>query len=60
MKPKALKSWNSLASESKARRKTKLTNEQIEKLNKIFEEIEKEQEAVKDDSKRKIARQPEV
>ncbi|HMN69968.1 MAG TPA: hypothetical protein PKC28_15600 [Bdellovibrionales bacterium] len=57
---KTLKSWKSLASESKARRKTKLTQEQVEKLNKIFEEIEREQETNKEDSKRKIARQPEV
>jgi hypothetical protein len=40
MKSKALKNWKTLASESKARRKTKLTQEQSEKLSKIFEEIE--------------------
>ena len=62
MTKKPLKSIRTLASESKARRKTPLTPEQVEKLNKIFEEIEKaqEQEQAKEDSKRKIARQPEV
>lgn len=60
MKSKALKSWKTLASESKARRKTKLTQGQVEKLNKIFEELEREQEENKEGSKRKIARQPEV
>lgn len=60
MTKKPLKSIRTLASESKARRKTPLTPEQVEKLNKIFEKIEKEQEQAKEDSKRKIARQPEV
>jgi hypothetical protein len=62
MTKKPLKSIRTLASESKARRKTPLTPEQVEKLNKIFEQIEKEQERerAKEDSKRKIARQPEV
>jgi len=60
MTKKPLKSWRTLASESKARRKANLTPAQIEKLNKIFEEIDKEQEQMKEDPKRKIARQPEV
>jgi hypothetical protein len=60
MTKKPLKSWKTLASESKARRKTKLTPEQVEKLNKIFEDIDAEQERTTEDSKRKIARQPEV
>ena len=60
MTKKPLKSWKSLASESKARRKTPLTPAQVEKLNKIFEDIDKEQEQTKEDSRRKIARQPEV
>jgi hypothetical protein len=60
MTKKPLKSWKTLASESKARRKTPLTPAQVEKLNKIFEDIDKEQDQAKEDSKRKIARQPEV
>jgi len=60
MTKKPLKSWKTLASESKARRKTPLTPEQVEKLNKIFEDIDKEQEQANEDSKLKIARQPEV
>lgn len=60
MTKKPLKSIRTLASESKARRKTPLTPEQVGKLNKIFEEIDKEQERDKEDSKRKIAQQPEV
>ncbi|HRK06599.1 MAG TPA: hypothetical protein PLZ57_02420 [Pseudobdellovibrionaceae bacterium] len=60
MTKKPLKSWKTLASESKARRKTPLNPEQVEKLNKIFEEIDKKQERADEDSKRKIARQPEV
>lgn len=60
MTKKPLKSWKTLASESKARRKTPLTPAQVEKLNKIFVDIDKEQDQVKEDSKRKIARQPEV
>lgn len=58
MSKKPLKSWRTLASESKARRIAKLTPAQIEKLNKLFEEVDREQ--MKEDSKRKIARQPEV
>ena len=58
MTKKPLKSWNTLASESKARRITKLTPAQVEKLNKTFKEVDKEQ--LKEDPKRKIARQPEV
>ncbi len=57
---KPLKSIRTLASESRARRKPKLTDDQIEKANKIFKEIEKEQEQIKEGLKRKIARQPEV
>lgn len=60
MTKKPLKSWSTLASESKARRITKLTPAQVEKLNKTFDEIDKVQEQLKEDSKRKIARQPEV
>lgn len=60
MTKKPLKSWKSLASESKARRKTPLAPAQVEKLNKIFEDVDKEQEQTKEDSRRKIARQPEV
>jgi hypothetical protein len=60
MTKKPLKSWKTLAGESKARRKTKLTPEQVDKLNKTFEDIDKEQEQTKEDSQRKIARQPEV
>lgn len=60
MTKKPLKSIRTLASESKARRKTPLAPEQVEKLNKIFDEIDKEQDRATEDSKRKIARQPEV
>lgn len=60
MTKKPLKSIRTLASESKARRRTPLTPEQVEKLNKIFDEIDKEQDRAREDSKRKIARQPEV
>ena len=58
MTKKPLKSWKTLASESKARRISKLTPAQVEKLNNIFEEVDKEQ--LKKDPKLKIARQPEV
>lgn len=58
MKTKQRKSFRTLASDLKARRQRKLTPDQIEKLNKVFDEIEKEQS--KENSKRKIARQPEV
>ena len=44
MQAKPLKSIRTLASDLKARRKRKLTPEQIDRLNKIFEEIEKEQQ----------------
>jgi hypothetical protein len=57
MTKKPLKSWSTLASESKARRKTPLKPEQVEKLNKIFENIDKEQERTSEDSKRKIVLQ---
>lgn len=40
MTKKSLKSWKTLASESKGRRKTKLTPEQVEKLNKIVVETD--------------------
>ena len=58
MKPKQRKSFRTLASDLKARRQRKLTPEQIDRLNKVFEEIEEEQS--KENPKRKIARQPEV
>lgn len=58
MKTTTPKSIRTLASDLKARRKRKLTDEEINKLNKMFEEIEKEQ--TKENEKRKIARQPEV
>ena len=54
MTKKPLKSWSTLASESKARRITKLTPAQVEKLNNTFKEIDKEK--LKKDPKRKIAR----
>lgn len=58
METKQRKSFRTLASDLKVRRKKKLTDEEINKLNKMFEEIEKEQS--KETEKRKIARQPEV
>ena len=58
MKDKPEKSFRTLASELKASRKRKLTSEQIDRLNKVFDEIEKEQS--KEAPKRKIAKQPEV
>ncbi len=58
MKTKSPKSIRTLASDLKAGRKPKLTATQIEKLNKVFEEIEKEQS--KEAPNRKIAQQPEV
>ncbi len=58
MKTTTPKSIRTLASDLKARRKRKLTDEEINNLNKMFEEIEKEQ--TKENEKRKIARQPEV
>ena len=60
MNKKPLKSWKTLAGESKARRKPNLTPAQIDKANKVFEEIENEQENLKENPKRKIAQQPEV
>lgn len=51
MTKKPLKSIRTLASESKARRKTPLTPEQVEKLNKIFDEVDKEQDRATEDSK---------
>ena len=44
MKTKTSKSIRTLASDLKASRKRKLTPEQIDRLNKVFEEIEKEQQ----------------
>ncbi len=44
MKDKPVKSFRTLASDLKASRKRKLTPEQIDRLNKIFEEIEREQQ----------------
>ena len=58
MKTKTPKSIRTLASDLKARRKRKLTDEEVNRLNKIFEDIEREQQ--KEDSNRKIAQQPEV
>ncbi len=58
MTTKQRKSFRTLASDLKARRQRKLTKEQIDRLNKVFDEIEKEQS--KETPKRKIARQPEV
>ena len=58
MKAKQRKSFRTLASELKTRRERKLTKEQIDRLNKVFDEIEKEQS--KETPKRKIARLPEV
>ena len=43
MTKKPLKSWRTFAIESKERRKAKLTKEQIEKANKVFEELAQEQ-----------------
>lgn len=60
MTNKSLKSIRTLAGESKARRKPQLTPSQIERANKIFEEVEKEQEQLKETPKRKIARHPEA
>ena len=58
MKDKPEKSFRTLAAELKASRKRKLTPDQIDRLNKVFDEIEKEQS--KEAPKRKIAKQPEV
>jgi len=58
MKTKTPKSIRTLASDLKARRKKKLTDAEVEKLNKMFEEIEKEQ--AKETPNRKIAQQQEV
>ncbi|MBL7546087.1 MAG: hypothetical protein JNL11_19870 [Bdellovibrionaceae bacterium] len=58
MKTTTPKSIRTLASDLKARRKRKLTDSEINKLNEMFEQIEKEQS--KENEKRKIARQPEV
>ena len=44
MKTKTPKSIRTLASDLKARRKRKLTDEEVNRLNKIFEEIEMEQQ----------------
>ncbi|MCB0411035.1 MAG: hypothetical protein KDD22_00820 [Bdellovibrionales bacterium] len=63
MTKRTLKSIRTLASESKARRKVQPSQEQIEKLNKHFDEIERlqqEEERLNENSKRKIAKQPEV
>lgn len=55
---KTLKSFRTLATGLKGRRKPTLTNAQIEKANKVFEKIKQEKSS--DNTKRKIARQPEV
>ena len=58
MKTKTRKSIRTLASDLKACRNRKLTDEEVNRLNKIFDEIEKEQQ--KENSNRKIAQQPGV
>ena len=58
MKTKTRKSIRTLASDLKTRRNRKLTDEEVNRLNKIFDEIEKEQQ--KENSNRKIAQQPGV
>jgi hypothetical protein len=58
METKSPKSIRTLASDLRASRKKKLTPEQINRLNKIFEEIEREQSI--EVPKRKIAKQHEV
>ena len=52
------KSFRTLATDLKSRRKPTLSREQIEKANKIFGEIEKERAT--EEPERKIARQPEA
>ncbi len=56
------KSFRTLAAELKARRKPKLSPERIERANKIFREIEEEQERLEEPQRQtdKVARQPEV
>lgn len=58
MKSKPVKSIRTLASDLKASRKRKPTKEEIDRLNRVFEEIEKDQQ--KEIPKQKIARQPEA
>lgn len=58
MKTRTPKSIRTLASDLKARRKRKLTDEEVNQLNKMFEEIEKEQS--KETEKRKIAKEAEA
>jgi hypothetical protein len=58
MKTKKVKSIQTLASDLNARRQRKLTKAELEKLNKIFSEIENEQ--LSDDFNRKIAIHPGV
>lgn len=60
MKNKLLKSWRTFASESKERRIAKLTPELVERLNKIFRQIDQEQKQNKEIQRRKIAKQPEA
>ena len=55
---KSLKSFRTLATDLKRRRKPTLNNTQIEKANKVFEKIEQEKPI--DNSKRRIASQLEV
>jgi len=58
MKTRTPKSIRTLASDLKARRKRKLTDEEVNQLNKMFEEIEKEQS--KETETRKIAKEAEA
>lgn len=58
MKTKTLKSFRTLANDLKSRRKPNLTQNQVDKANKVFEEIEKEQTPTTPN--RKIAQQPEA
>lgn len=60
MTTKPLKSFKTLASDLKARRKRKLTQEEINRLNKVFAEIEKEQNKENEKSDPKSAKEVEV
>lgn len=60
MTTKPLKSFKTLASDLKARRRRKLTQEEIDRLNKVFAEIEKEQNKEKEKPNQKSAKEVEV
>lgn len=60
MTTKPLKSIRTLASDLKARRKRKLTQEEIDRLNKVFAEIEREQNKEKENPNQKSAKEVEV